>query len=172
MGASFRRWRWVGALALVWPMVAATAEQAVASTRLSFHAICPLAVEHPSITWVDTASAWSTLLSTATQQPAPFAARDLDVRTQRLVVVAGAQRPSAQVSMRLAKGASPITHDTAAQRVTIRVLERDEPVPSGMMVPAVVGQPCLLVWLRFKQPVREVVALGAQGQTIAKHNPR
>jgi hypothetical protein len=137
------------------PLVGVTA---VPMARQAFHSFCPFAVEAPSVTWVDNAAAWESLLRNATTVPPPYAAGDVSFANQRLMVVASATTPGPTRNLQVMKAPLAVAYSESAQRLSVRVVEIDTPVAAGMMGTTVLGQPCLVLWLNTTRPVREVLA--------------
>lgn len=131
---------------------------AVPLSRQAFHTFCPFAVESPSVTWIDNAPAWGQLLKKATTQPPPYGPGDASFASQRVMVVAGATSPGPTVTLQVMKAPLAVAYNDATQRLSVRVREIDTPLAPGMMGAAVVGQPCLVLWLQTAKPVREVLA--------------
>jgi hypothetical protein len=146
---------------------AAPAADPVPVVRKAFHSFCPLRVEHPSVSLVSDDAQWRRHLAQATTQPPPYAASDLDTSRLSLMVVAGPQTAGPTASMDLAPGARAVAFGVAARRLSARVVFTDSsPPPDGMMAAAVVGQPCLLLWIRHREPVRELVARTTTGRVL------
>jgi hypothetical protein len=140
--------------------------------RQSFHSFCPFPVPQPSLTWVAQATEWAQLLKGATVQPPPYAEKDVDFASQRLVVIAAAARPGPTSSMQVLKAPLAVAYNPGTRRLSVRVQEQDTPTAPGMMTAAVLGQPCLVLWLRFNQPVSEVIARNTRDQTLGRQTLR
>jgi hypothetical protein len=141
---------------------------AVPVMRQSFHSFCPFTVAQPSLTWVAQASEWTNLLDKASVKPPPYAQQDVDFASQRVVIIAAPQRPGPTVSMQVLKAPLAVAWNPAAKRLSVRVQETDAPTSGALMQSAVVGQPCLVLWLRFGQPVREVLARNTRDQLLGR----
>lgn len=134
--------------------------------RKAFHSFCPLQVEHPGVSLVTDDAQWRRHLAQATTQPPPYAATDLDTTRLRLMVVAGPPTAGPTATMDLAAGARAVAYGPAAQRLSARVVFTDTAPAAGTMVAAVMGQPCLLLWIRHREPVRELVARTTTGRVL------
>ncbi len=148
------------------PVPAPPPADPVPVARQAFHSFCPFAVAHPSVTLLSTDAAWRAALARSPIQPPPYTAADLDTTRHRLFIVAGPSTPGPTASMALAPGARAVAYGVAAQRLSARVVFSDPPPPPGLLVAAVVGQPCLVLWIDLQRPVREVVARTTEGRVL------
>lgn len=148
------------------PVPASPPADPVPVARRAFHSFCPFAVAHPSVTLLSTDAAWRAALAQSPIQPPPYAAADLDTSRHRLFIVAGPTTPGPTASMALAPGPRAVAYGAAAQRLSARVVFSDPPPAPGLLGAAVVGQPCLVLWIDLQRPVREVVARTTEGRVL------
>lgn len=139
---------------------------AAAPVRADFHALCPLAVGHPSLTPVFDMARWNAVLAAARTSPPPYAAGATDFTRETVIVVALPRTPTPTTNAHLAPGAA--VFDAAAGRWTLGLVVERRTVGPGQVGVTVVGEPCLVAWLPARTGVREVVAREVSGGVIAR----
>jgi hypothetical protein len=145
----------------------AAGDTAVAVTERQFFPNCPLAVAQPSVTLVSTAAAWQQMLGAARTSPPPFVASATSFDKHSVLVVASASTPAPRTQLLVQSNA--VTLNTAAQGLRVDVQVSLATAQATEMGAAVMGEPCLVMWLARVPPVKTVQAYDATtGALIAQ----
>jgi hypothetical protein len=135
---------------------AAAGDTSVAVTQRQFFSQCPLAVAQPSVTLVTTTAAWQQMLATARTSPPPFDAAATAFDTQSVLIVATASTATPRTQLAVKNNA--VTLSSPAQRLRVKVDVSTTAAQPAEMGVAVVGEPCLVLWLARVPGVKTVQA--------------
>jgi hypothetical protein len=134
--------------------------------RQAVHAQCPLAVAHPSASWLRTRQAWSEMLAQALIVPPPYDPAGTDFERESVVVIALPRTPTPSTQVQLpASRAATVEAASATLRITLAVVP--EPRNAGQARALALGTPCVVMWLPALPNVRQLAAHDTEGRPIA-----
>jgi hypothetical protein len=134
--------------------------------RHEVHAQCPLAVAHPSATWLRTQQAFGGMLAQALVVPPPYDPAGTDFERESVAVIALPRTPTPSTQVQLPPSRAAIV-DTASGTLRITLAVTSAPSGTGQARALALGTPCVVLWLPALPNVRQLAAQDTEGRPIA-----
>lgn len=144
------------------------APREVAVLKHDIFSQCPLAVAHPSVLLVRARDVWARMLAEARTAPPPYDAGATNFGQRSILIVALPSTPAPTTVVSLPKEGAVFWADQ--RRLEVRVSVAEPLTPPGVMLPTVVGSPCVVAWLRALDNVDQIVVRTVDGKVLAEFN--